>query len=237
MSRSLMQKAAPILAPAALLSLAACATPFKADVTRFQQLSEPQGQSFTIKAADEKNAGGLEFGNYASLVSDKLVSLGYRPASGDEGATPADLTVTLGYAVGEGTERLVRTGGFYNSHFSSFGHFGFGRRGFGHRGFGRRGFRSYRFIRGFHDPFLFGGHGFGGGFGGVRSFTVFNSGLELDIKRNSDGSSVFEGKAEAQSRSSKLTYLVPNLIEAMFSDFPGANGETVRISVAPEDKK
>ena len=28
--------------------------------------------------------------------------------------------------------------------------------------------------------------------------------------------------------------LVPNLVEAMFTDFPGHNGETVRISIAPE---
>jgi hypothetical protein len=29
---------------------------------------------------------------------------------------------------------------------------------------------------------------------------------------------------------------VPNLVEAMFTDFPGHNGETLRISVAPEKK-
>ena len=45
---------------------------------------------------------------------------------------------------------------------------------------------------------------------------------------------VFEGKAEALSRSKNLTYLVPNLVEAMFTNFPGNSGERVRISVAPE---
>jgi hypothetical protein len=48
---------------------------------------------------------------------------------------------------------------------------------------------------------------------------------------------VFEGKAEAKSRSNRLPYLVPNLVAAMFTGFPGNNGETVRISVAPEKKK
>jgi len=30
---------------------------------------------------------------------------------------------------------------------------------------------------------------------------------------------------------------VPNLVEAMFTGFPGNSGETVRISVAPEKKR
>ena len=38
------------------------------------------------------------------------------------------------------------------------------------------------------------------------------------------------------SRSDDLTYLVPNLVEAIFTGFPGNSGETVRISVAPEGR-
>ena len=44
-----------------------------------------------------------------------------------------------------------------------------------------------------------------------------------------------EGRAEAQSRDNKLQTIVPNLVEAMFTDFPGRSGETKRISVAPEN--
>ena len=51
-----------------------------------------------------------------------------------------------------------------------------------------------------------------------------------------DGERLFEGKAEALSTSNRLQYLVPNLVEAMFTDFPGNSGETVRISIAPEKK-
>jgi len=219
-NKQIIRRAALITVPAAMLTLTACATPFRADVSRFQQLPPAQGQSFTIKAADVKNDGGIEFGQYASLVSARMSELGYVPAS----ASDADLTVTLDYGVSDGRERVVSYGGF-NSFHSGFG--------FGRRGFGR--FRSRRFVRGFHDPFLFGGYGFGG-FGDVRSFTIYNSDIELKIKRNSDGQSLFEGRAEAQSRSNKLPYLVPNLVEAMFTDFPGNNGEAVRISVAPEKK-
>ncbi len=60
--------------------------------------------------------------------------------------------------------------------------------------------------------------------------------LELRIDRASDGKRLFEGKAEAQSLSNKLTYLVPNLIDAMFVNFPGKSGETVKITLPPEKK-
>jgi hypothetical protein len=78
----------------------------------------------------------------------------------------------------------------------------------------------------------------GGGFGGgVDSYTIYTSGIEVKIDRRADGQRLFEGKAEAVSTSNRLPYLVPNLVEAMFTDFPGNSGETVRISVAPEKRR
>ena len=71
---------------------------------------------------------------------------------------------------------------------------------------------------------------------GYETTTVFVSAVSLKIDRRADGNRLFEGKAEAASTSNRLGYLVPNLVEAMFSDFPGNSGETVRISVAPEKK-
>jgi hypothetical protein len=55
----------------------------------------------------------------------------------------------------------------------------------------------------------------------------------MDIKRSSDGQSVFEGTAKARSRTDNLQDLVPNLVEAMFTGFPGNSGEQVRITVPP----
>ena len=60
-------KVVTFLAPIALLALGACATPFNADVSRFQELPAPQGQTFVIKAADPDIAGGIEFGIGDSL--------------------------------------------------------------------------------------------------------------------------------------------------------------------------
>jgi len=217
-----------LLVPAMLLTLSACATPFRADVSRFEALPAPTGQSFVIVAGDPELEGGLEFANYAKLVGQRMSELGYRQVDDPQ---QAELVVGVDYDIDNGRERVVSTG------FNSFGFGGFHRSGFGHRGFGRgfrRGF-GHRYRFGFHDPFLFGGHGFSG-FGDIRSFTVYTAGLDLKIEKRETKERVFEGTAEAQSRSKSLPYLVPNLVEAMFTNFPGTSGETVRISVAPEKK-
>jgi Domain of unknown function (DUF4136) len=216
-------KVATFLAPIALLALGACATPFKADVSRFQELPAPQGQSFNIKAADPAYAGGIEFSQYASLVATEMQEIGYVAAPA---GAPADMTVTLGYMVDQGKERsIVNQDPFYDPYW------GYGRF---YRPYVVRTRRGARYISGYYDPFLF--SGFNRGYD-VDTFTVYTSGIDLKIDRNADGKRLFEGKAEAKSRSNKLPYLVPNLVEAMFTGFPGNSGETVRISVAPEEKK
>ena len=100
-------------------------------------------------------------------------------------------------------------------------------------GYGRHGYwgpyRGGLWSYGWYDPW-FGGND-------IDVTTVYTSGVDMKIDRRVDGVRLFEGKAEAVSRSNKLQYLVPNLVEAMFTNFPGNSGETVRITVAPEDKR
>lgn len=209
--------------PMLLAGLAACATPFNANVTRFQtQLPAPQGQTFAVVAEDPALAGGLEFSQYASLVSAQMQRLGYAPASSPEAA---NLLVRFDYGVDRGRER-VRRSGFADPFYSPW--HGYSpyryRGGFGHRrypGFYRGGPWAF----GFHDPFFD---------SGIDSYTVYTSGIDVKIDRAADRTRLFEGKAEALSTSNRLQYLVPNLVEAMFTDFPGDSGRTVRISVAPE---
>lgn len=209
-----------LFAPIALLALSACATPFRADVQRFDALPDTTGQSFAVVASNPDLSGGLEFGQYARLVEQRMKALGYR-LSDDPAA--AELIVSMDYETDKGREKIVSD---VDPFFSSIGYRPYYRRGF----YGR-----HRYRYGFHDPFLFGGAGFSG-YGGVRSFTVYTTDLDLKIDRAADGERLFEGKAEALSRSKNLTYLVPNLVEAMFTNFPGNSGERVRISVAPEKK-
>lgn len=206
-------------APVALLALGGCAQSFNAKVNRFAALPPPaQGQSFVIKPADPKLEGGLEFRSYAQLVARELERFGYREATG--GA--ANLTVTLDYGVDNGRERITSTPGF--------GGFGGWGGGWGWGGWGWGG--------GWVDPFW--GPGFGPGFGGgwgadVRSYTIYNSQLRMEMSE-AGGQRVFEGTARAVSRSDDLPYLVPNLVEAMFTGFPGNSGETVTIKVPPKKK-
>lgn len=217
-----------LIAAAALIALGGCAENFSARVSRFQALPPATGQSFVVQAADQRLQGGLEFGQYARLVTTELVRQGYQPAADP---ARADLVVKLAYSVDNGREKIISYPGY--SGFGGFGRFG------GLGGFGRFGgfYGRSSFIYGFNDPFLYGGFGGFGGYSDVRSYTVFNSALELQIERTDNGQRVFEGTARAQSRDDNLTYLVPNLIEAMFTGFPGNSGQTLNITIAPEKKK
>ncbi len=207
-------------APLAVLSLGACATGFSSDVTRFQQLPIPQGQTFAVVPLTPE-LGGLEFQSYADLVGRQMAQEGYRPASD---IATADLLVRVGYSIDTGRER-VRSSGFgadYGFGYSPF----YGRRGsFG--GYG--GFRRSAFSYGFYDPWAF-----GPGFNDVYSYTVYTTELEMKIDdQRAAGRNVFDGRAEALSRTRRLDRVVPNLVEAMFTGFPGRSGETVRITVDP----
>jgi hypothetical protein len=214
-----------LVAPAALLGLSACATGLPTQVSRFQAMPAPAGQSFVIHAQDRDKNGGLEFSQYAGLVRDNLARLGYREAASERDAS---FVVTLDYGVDQGRERVIATPDPFMDDWS---YRGFGRRPF----YSRFGFRGgYGGFGRFRDPFFWGWHDpFWGGYD-VSSYTLYTSFLEMDIRRASDGQSLFEGKAQARSGNNELPRLVPNLVEAMFTNFPGNNGETVRITVMPE---
>ncbi|MBC7985307.1 MAG: DUF4136 domain-containing protein [Sphingomonadaceae bacterium] len=202
-----------LIPAAALLALGACAAPFRADVARFQQMPPPQGQSFYVQAADPAKAGGLEFETYANLVAIEMEQLGYRRAAGPESA---ELAVTLDYGVDNGRERIVTR--------PTAGYFG----GFHDPWYWSHHWRS-PYYWGWHDPWF---DGFGTE---IDSYTLYTSALELDITRTADGLALFDGRARARSSDDDLTMLVPNLVEAMFTGFPGNSGEEVRITIAPPE--
>ncbi len=58
-----------------------------------------------------------------------------------------------------------------------------------------------------------------------------------EIRRKADNASLFEGKAKARSRTDNLGKVVPSLVQAMFTGFPGNSGETVKITIPPEPKQ
>jgi hypothetical protein len=212
--------AAAVLLGVSALGLSACATGLQTKVSRYQAMPAPQGQSFVVVPVNAADMGGLEFSRYAELVAQRMQAQGYARAASIDQAT---MVVRLGYGVDDGHTEIMRDpfgygryGGFYS---------GWGRWGYG-RGFGRG------YLWGWDDPFWYGGYG-----GSVSSYTYYVSSLDLDIRRKADNASLFEGKAKARSRTDELAKLVPSLVDAMFTGFPGTSGETVKITIPPAPKQ
>lgn len=214
--------AAAILLGASVLGLSACATGFPARVSRYQAMPAPQGQSFIVVPMDARNMGGLEFSRYADMVAQAMQAQGYGRAASIDQAT---MVVQVGYRVDDGNVEIVRDP-FSRNRFDPFYYGGFGRPYYSrYRYYGPRS----GFFYGWDDPFWYSPFG-----DSVQSYTYYRSELDLDIRRKADNASLFEGRAQARSVTDNLGTLVPNLIEAMFTGFPGRSGETVRITVPPE---
>jgi hypothetical protein len=225
--------AAAALLGVSALGLGGCATGFPAQVSRYQAMPAPQGQSFFIVPADPAQAGGLEFSRYAGQVAQAMQVQGYAQAPSLEAAT---MVVRLDYGVDEGQQQVERDpfarGYGYDPFWGGYG--GFGRFGYyGRPYYSRFGYWGPRspFYYGWDDPFWYGG--FDGPYQQVRVYTVYKSFLDLDIRRKVDNAQLFDGHAQARSANDTMGVLVPNLIEAMFTGFPGRSGETVKITVPP----
>ena len=211
-------------------ALSGCATGFPAQVSRYQAMPAPQGQSFVVVPMDARDIGGLEFSRYAGMVAQAMQAQGYVPAASIAQAT---MVVRIGYGVDQGRVHYDRDPFAYGGAFGYGDPFYRGYRG----GFYGRPYYSRWGRYGARSPFYYGwDRPFGSPFGygsGISSYTVYQSHLDMDIRRKSDNAALFEGRARARSHNDNLATLVPNLVEAMFTGFPGRSGETVRITVAP----
>jgi len=202
----------------ATIGLAGCATGFPAKVSRYQAMPAPGGQSFYVLPFNGPDPAGLEFTHYATMVNEAMLAQGYAQAPTPAAAT---MLVRLHYGVDDGRTEIVSDpfirspfyGGFYGRpYYSRFG--------------GRFGYARSPYFYGWNDPFWYGG-------GGIDSYVVYTSHLDIDIRRRADNASLFEGHAKAHSRTDELGVIVPNLVEAMFTGFPGRSGETIKITVPP----
>jgi hypothetical protein len=212
--KTITKLAGALLLGAGAVAIGGCATGFPAQVSRYQAMPAPAGQTFFVVPMNPRLNGSLEFQRFGSYVSQAMAAQGYAPASTPQAAS---LIVNVGYGVDRGTTQYVEDpfaysrygyGGFYSPFYPRFGRF-----------------RS-PFYYGWDDPFWYGGSG-------IQRYTEYKSNLDLDIRRKGDNQSVFEGHAKARSTTDDLNRIVPNLVEAMFTGFPGRNGETVRITVPP----
>ena len=228
-----MQRISKLAAAAMLgvasIGLSACATGFPAQVSRYQAMPAPAGQSFYIVPISGTDVGGLEFSRYAAMVGAAMSAQGYAAAGSPNAAS---MLVRVGYGVDQGQEEIVRdpfarsmyADPFYRGRYDPFYRGYYGRPYYSRYGYGG----GSPFYYGWEDPFWYSPFG-----DQMSSYTVYKSFLDIDIRRRVDNASLFEGHAKARSRTDALPVIVPNLVEAMFTGFPGRSGETVKITVPP----
>lgn len=191
------------------LALSACATGGgggglgPAEVTRFH-LGQPIAPGEILI---EPRPGGLpagpEFNVYATIVAGELARLGFRQAQ--------DVTKAEQLAVVDVT-RDTREGMARRASSLSFG-----------LGGATGGYR--------------GGVGLGGGFsfpiGKARSNDVVVTMLTVQLKRRSDGTVIWEGRAQGEARADTPAAdpdtAVRRLAGALFQGFPGESGRTITV--------
>jgi hypothetical protein len=197
-----------VCAIALVATLAGCATeigPAGVDVTRFH-LGQPiaRGQ-IAVEAFEQGDSTGPEFRTYAASVERQLGRLGWTvvPAGQSEQVALIGVEQQMGEAPPRRAPLSIGIGG-------------------GTGGGGRHG----------------GGVGVGGGFsfpvgGGGGPRHIVSTTLQVRIKRRSDGTVFWEGRAttvtplnqpEAQAGAA-----VEKLADALFQDFPGESGRTIRV--------
>jgi uncharacterized protein DUF4136 len=204
-----MMAAAAALALGAL-GLSACAETITSTVSRYQAMPAPQGQTFIIVPdGGMAHNGGLEFQRYAGVVAQQLQARGYAPAASPQSAS---MVVQLGYRVGPGQMRYVGDP-FYGSRFA-FGGFG--------DPFRFRRFGGGAFLWGWDDPFWY---------GDVDSYVEYHSEVELHIRAAGTQQPLFDGSAQARSETNRLDVVVPTMLDALFTGFPGRSGEVVKITI------
>ncbi|MCL6739997.1 DUF4136 domain-containing protein [Sphingomonas sp. RB56-2] len=207
--------AAAILLGSSALGLSACATGLQTQVSRFQAMPAPQGQSFWLMPADPANEGGLEFSGYAEQVAQHLQALGYTRAPSLGQAT---MVALVGYGVSDPQTEITSYPSFYGPGYGWGSPFYYGR---------------HSYYWGWNDPYWWGPSSYND----VRTYTYYITEMNLNIRRKVDNISLFEGKAMARSRNSTFSKTVPSLVEAMFTGFPGNSGETIKITIPPEGKQ
>jgi hypothetical protein len=186
-------------------ALAGCATSDRGgivsapEVTRFH-LGQPiaRGQ-IAVEAFDAADANSIEFRSYANAVARQLSALGWTVVN-----TVGQSEQVALVDVQQGSREMLRSRSPVSIGV----------------GGGTGGW----------------GSGFGGdvsvGLGGRGARELIGTMLEVRIKRRSDGTVFWEGRATMEARAgspeAERTVAVERLASALFQDFPGESGRTIR---------
>ena len=80
---------------AGLVLVTACSSNVKSNVTRFHQLSQPNGQTIEVIAMDPSLQQSIESGSYAGMVGGQLRKAGFKPPSGSASQFVAEIAYSI----------------------------------------------------------------------------------------------------------------------------------------------
>lgn len=191
------------------LTVTGCGTPnFSATVTRFHRDLPPAGETFAVQPQNEQK-GSVEFDTYAGTVVSQMVSAGYKPAAPGK---PADMVVEFRYGIDNGRSELVSTPLFARDAYWQ-----------------RQNCSRVMAPFDCYTPPVT---------NDLQSFTVFTRWVEMSVvdagKKAAQPVKLFEGRAYSEGSNRNLPEVVPPLIAALFTEFPGLNGETRSVMVSPD---
>jgi len=208
--------------------LSGCNRTFRSDVSRFHELPKPTGERVVIVPKNKELNSSIEFASYAAMVGEYLGKYGYVPADGGK----ADLIVELDFQVQEkrGYRREPFSFGFsYGSgYWGSYWGYGYPYYPF----YYSRSHRYWPYRHSLYWPYYSWSpyyHGFGYRYRDVERYTRIFS---MVIRPMREGAkNLFEGQVENTGRSRRLKDVMPLMVQAMFSEFPGDSGSTVRVVI------
>lgn len=195
----------PVLMTAVLATLtlvSGCAQVMRGKVVAFYEDILPAGETIRVEPIGDVDGRSLEFRQYAQLIADELRKVGYEPVGPGE---DAQLVAEVDYNVEMGPVdvRYDRSRAYVHYYFH----------------YGRYYDPVYFGISRRWDP-------------DVTTAQSYIRTLSLNIARNNEQREhIFESRVESVGYDRQLPEVMPYLVTAMFTNFPGENGVTKVVSI------
>lgn len=170
--------------------------------------------SIAIISADEEKSNSLEFAHYKQKIEDKLVLAGYSIATNSD---TAKYIAIVSYGIDDGEKSVISTP-IFSSPNSLHG--------------GRLAKSRYRYSMPHYKQRIVGTS--------TSSITTYNRALALDIVeadelRNTNDKKevkkVYESRVKSIGECDVVAGVFNELLEAMFTNFPGENGQTITAKI------
>lgn len=192
----------------ALLLLANCAQFLRSDVVSFHEGPLPQGETIRVEALDPVKGRSLEFRSYAGMIGAELGKLGYTLVEDPQASVTLIAEVDYSVDMGPTDVRIERRAPPYVRY-----HFYYGR---------------------IYDPFYF-------GMGNTWTQEVYSApsflrNLNMNIVRNDAARTrLFEGRVRSSGHQGELARVMPYLVTALFTNFPGESGVTKVVTIEMDE--